>query len=260
MRYVKTPEDIARLRAIYAEPQFLQSRVLAVQFETAPEVVAAVLPPPLQPAARPLASVSVMDFAASNCVGPFAGASLTVRARYGDLEGGYCVTMPMNTDSAIVFGRELYGEPKRQARISLTRTGADVTGTVERFGVTYIELHAGLTEQHTPQPAEGSTFHFKYTHRADGLGFDTDPLLLHIRSRTVLRHLERGTGSITFRELVHDPVVDFPIMRVLGATYTEGDVFTYGRTLTSVPAEEFLPYAFGKIDAMDVLGVVPVGA
>src|SRR5581483_10614116 len=85
MRYVKQLDEIARLRAIYAAPAFLDSRVLSVQFETTPETIAALLPPPLEPADRSLAAVTVMEFGASNCVGPFAGASVTVRARFRDL-------------------------------------------------------------------------------------------------------------------------------------------------------------------------------
>ena len=256
MRYVKSPAEVERLRAIYAEPRFLDSRGLSVQFETDPAVIAALLPPPLEPAARPLASVSVSEFAASNCVGPFNGASVTVAARYGDLEGMYCVTMPMTTDAAIIFGRELYGEPKKQARIHLEQTGDHVTGTVERYGLTYIELHADLTETGEPGQREGSTFHFKYLHRADGAGFDFDPVLVHIRSDVIIRRLRRGPGEIILRESVHDPVIDIPVVRVLGAAYTEGEVHTFGRTIARVDAEAFLPYAFGKIDAMEVLAEV----
>lgn len=262
MRFVKTPEEIARLRGIYQTPRFLNSRVLSVQFETDPAVIAALLPPPLEPTARPLASVSVSEFGASNCVGPFNGASLNVAARYGDLEGMYCVAMPMSTDIAIMFGRELYGEPKKQARIRLERSGNHVTGTVERYGVTYIELHADLTDTGEPGRREGSTFHYKYLHSADGLGFDFDPLLVHIRTDSIFHKLERGAGEVIFRESVHDPVVDIPVVRVLGAAYTEGAVHTFGRTLTRVGPEAFLPYSFGKIDAMDVLagvGMVTTG-
>jgi acetoacetate decarboxylase len=53
----------------------------------------------------------VGEIANSNSVGPFMGAALYLRAKYGDLVGNYCVTMPMSTSQAVSFGRELYGEP-----------------------------------------------------------------------------------------------------------------------------------------------------
>lgn len=257
MRFVKTADELARLRAIYREPRFLDSRVLSLSFETTAEAVRALLPPPLEPADRPLASATVMEFRASNCVGPFLGASMNVRARYGNMEGNYCVTMPMSTDIAIMFGRELYGEPKKQARITLEREGRQVTGRVERYGVQYIELAATLDETGAAGHGEGSTFHYKYLHSADGLGFDFDPLLIHIRTESRWTLLERGRGALTFRDSPHDPVADIPIVSVLGASYTEGEVATFGRTLCRVDPEAFLPYSFGKIDAMDLLAAKP---
>lgn len=261
MRYVKSAEEIARYQAAMATPVFAESRVLSVQFETTAEFIAAVLPPGLEPVeGTPLGSAFVARFGASNCVGPFDGAGLSVRARHGDLAGNYCLTMPMSTDTAIIFGRELYGEPKKLAQIALERDGDHVVGTVARFGITIIELRATLTDTLTAQDGEGSTFHYKFTQSADGRGFDHDPLLLHIRSRNVVRHAERGTGEIILRQSLHDPVADIPVVRVLGAAYTEGETHTFGRTLCAVDADAFLPYAFGKMDDLTRLGRVTAGS
>src|SRR5215216_4758174 len=114
-RYVKSPGEIARIQALFAAPIFSDSRVLGIQFETTAEFIATVLPPGLEPDERSLASAWVGSFGSSNCVGPFAGAGVNVRARHGDLVGQYCLTMPMSTDAAIIFGRELYAEPKKLA-------------------------------------------------------------------------------------------------------------------------------------------------
>jgi acetoacetate decarboxylase len=260
MRFVRGSEEISDLMRRWAEPAFLDSRVLSIAFETDPALIAAVLPPGLEPEKPGIASVFVATFGASNCVGPFDGAALNVRARHGDIPGNYCVTMPMSTDTAIIFGRELYGEPKKLARIALQREGNRVTGTVERPGITYIRLTADLTEQGESGEGEGSTFHVKFTPRADGSGLDGDPLLIHVRSRSVVRHQERGTGTVEFAESPTDPVADFPVRRVLSASYTEGDTFTFGRTLARLDPVAFLPYAFGKMDPMDAFLASPVAA
>jgi len=39
------------------------------------------------------------------------------------IEASYCLAMPMSTDVAIIFGRELFGEPKKQGRVSLESDG-----------------------------------------------------------------------------------------------------------------------------------------
>src|SRR6266567_5969092 len=109
-RFVRPANEVRDLLRRYAEPAFLDARVVSVAFETDPEVIAAVLPPPLEPDGSNIATAFVGMFGRSNCVGAFNGGALNVRARYGDVRGVYCVTMPMSTDTAIIFGRELYGE------------------------------------------------------------------------------------------------------------------------------------------------------
>ena len=252
-RYVKSPNEIARIQSLFAEPVFSDSRVLSVQFETTAEFIAAVLPPGLKPDERPLASAWVGTFGSSNCVGPFAGAGINVRARHGDLAGNYCLTMPMSTDAAIIFGRELYAEPKKLADVRLERAGDLITGTVTRYGITFLELRGRMEETLPGGSATGATFHYKFTPSPDGRGLDADPLLIHIRGESTSRHVERGAGEVILRESPHDPVVDVPVVRVLGAAYTEGETRTFGSVLARIDADAFLPYAFGKMDDLTLL-------
>ncbi len=247
-RYVKSADEIRALLRLHAEPAFLGRRGLAIQFETDPAFVRAVLPPPLEPAERPVASAGVSSFRASNCVGPFDGGAITVRCRYGELEGVYCITMPMSTDTAVIYGRELYAEPKKLAAVAVEREGNRARATVTRHGVAYIALDAELSEPVPDGESQVNNFYFKYTIAADGSGLDHDPLLVCVTTRSTVRHAMRGSGTVRFAESVHDPVADIPVLRVLGAVWSEGDTFTRGRTLASVPAGEFLPYAFGKMD------------
>lgn len=255
LRYVKSNEELERLKGIYAAPAFLGIRSISIPFETDPEVVRAILPPPLEPADQPMVNVGVSEITGSNCVGRFNGASINILARYKDLVGNYCLTMPMSTDIAVIFGRELYAEPKKLARIALKRDGQKVVGTVERYGITYIEIQGeGMTPQEpTGQPAESDHFYFKYTPCADGSGLDHDPILVNVHHRGNFPYVESGKGKLIFRESVHDPVVDVPIVKSFDASYVEGESFTTARTLCTVDKEAFMPYAFGKIDAMDEL-------
>ncbi len=247
-RYVKSADEIRSLLRLHAEPAFLGRHGLSIQFETDPEFVRAVLPPPLVPADRPLAAVGISSFRASNCVGPFDGGAITVRCRYGDLDGQYCITMPMSTDTAVIYGRELYAEPKKLAAVALERDGAHARGTVTRHDIAYIVLDAELSEAVPDADSEVNNFYFKYTIAADGSGLDHDPLLVCVRTESTVRNAMRGAGAIRFAASPHDPVADIPVRRVLGAVWSEGDTFTHGRTLGSVPAEQFLPYAFAKMD------------
>ena len=254
-RYVKTPDQQEALTAAFASPAFLDIRSLAVTFETDPAVVAEILPPPLQPAPEPRVSVSISEIRRSNCVGPFNGCSFNIACTYDGKPGLYCLTMPMNTDTAVIFGRELYAEPKKVAEITLdVRDDGRARGAVTRHGVTYIELRGTFEEELAPVQLESvsSHYYFKYLPSADGHGFAHDPELVRVTHRAATHQLARGTGIVTFRESPHDPVIDIPVLSVLAATLSEGETHTTAEVVTTVPAEQFRPYAFGKMDDLTV--------
>lgn len=253
-RFVKSADDIRRLQAVYAAPAFLAVRALGLTFESDTDVLAEVLPSPLEPADRPLVTVSVYEVGRSNCVGPFNGASVDVACRFQGKEGLYSLAMPMSTDLALVFGRELYAEPKKLAEIRLDVRQHHARGTVTRYGIPYIELSGRFDAEPETVEREGVADHyyFKYLPAADGNGLAGDPQLVSVTHRTVIRRLVRGAGTLTFRESAHDPVIDLPVRAVGGSVFSESETRTTARVVATVPAADFLPYAYGKIDDLVV--------
>jgi acetoacetate decarboxylase len=247
--WVKSPDEIKRIEDVLAVPAFLEGKTVTVSFLTRPEFVRAVLPPPLEPADEPLVSIGVGTFGSSNCVGAFDGGWVDVAAKYHGIEGNFCLAMPMTTDVAIIFGRELFGEPKKQARVSLETKGSEVRGTVERRGVPYIVVEANVPETlAVTGPAQSDRFHFKFMHAADGRGLEFDPIIVHAHFDTKLRTLRRGTGKVILKASHHDPISQIEIVEYRGATYSEGDVYAKARKIGTVAAERFLPYSFQNID------------
>ncbi len=254
LRYVKTLQQTAALQRLNAAPAFERSRGISAVYETDPEIIAKVLPPPLEPAGEPLVTVSVSHIGASNVLQPFGAAGLAVAAQYEGITGSYPLTMPMSTDSAVIFGRELYGEPKKLAEIEVSRDGDRVAGTVRRYGITYLEIRGAVVESLEPaDSSDSSRFYFKFMPAPDGNGFDNDPVLVRVRHSGRSRLVERLDGEVILRESPHDPVVDVPVRRLLSVTYAEGDTYTRGEILTRVPGEGFLPYMFGKMDDLELL-------
>jgi acetoacetate decarboxylase len=258
-RYVKTPEQVSRLQEIYAAPSFLQATSLSLTFLTDPEVARELLPPPLEPAAEPRVSVSVYRIGESNCVGAFDGASVNLACRFNGEDGLYCITMPMSTDTAIIFGRELYAEPKKLAECRLERRGRFVHGSVTRHGITCIELTGDFEGDLEPVDRGGVSAHyyFKYLPAADGRGLAFDPQLVRVTHRGRTHRMVRGTGTLTFRESRHDPVIDIPVLEVEGAVYSESETHTTAEVVATVPAADFLPYAFAKTDDLTAWAPVP---
>lgn len=249
-RYVKPAADVARLQDVLAAPSFLDIRTLSLAFETDPAVIAELLPPPLEPAETARATVSVSEIRRSNCVGPFNGAAINLACRYNGEDGLYCLTMPMNTGLAVTFGRELFAEPKKLADISLAVQGGNARGKVTRYGITYIELTGRFEGEPTETGLQYITphYYFRFLPAANGRGLAFDPELIRVTHRGTVHRAARGEGTITFRESRHDPVIDLPVHSVTGATLSEGETHTSAKVVTTVPAGDFLPYAYGKLD------------
>jgi acetoacetate decarboxylase len=259
-RFVKSPDEVRRLQQAYAAPAFLDMRTLAVTFETDPAVVAGLLPPPLAPAAEPRVTVSISEITRSNCVGPFNAAAVNIACRFDGQAGVYCIAMPMSTDTAVIFGRELYAEPKKLAEIELEqRPGGHVRGTVTRRGITVIEIRAqfedGFREANVER--QSRNYYFKYLPSADGLGFAHDPELIEVTHRSVVYRVVSGSGTLTFRESCHDPLIDIPVLSITGVTLSEGDLHTTARVAATVDPAAFMPYAFAKVDDLTVWAETP---
>ena len=203
----------------------------------------------MEPAGEPLVSVGVGRSGSSNCVGAFASVWFEVRDIYKVIEVNYCFEMPMSTDVVIIFGRELFGEPKKQGRVSLESDGDVMRGGIERHGVNYLSVEARLVEDvPVSGPALSDRFHFKFMHSADGRGLEFDPVIVHAHFETKVRALKRGPGKVVFKASHHDPITEIEIVELRGAIYMEGDVYAKAKRVGTVEAKRFLPYAFQNID------------
>lgn len=249
-RFVKTPDQIKRIEAAQAAPAFLDSRTVSATFLTDPEVLAELLPPPLKPAETARVSVAVYEIGRSNCVGPFFGASVNLACTFQDEPGFFCLMMPMSTDTAIIFGRDLYAEPKKLAEIDVERRGKHVRGRVTRHGITYLELDVSLDSEPAETERSSTTHHYYFKHlpAPGGHGLAFDPQLVRVTHTGTIRRLARGTAAIVFRESGHDPLIDLPVLEVEAGAYSEGDTHTRGEVVATVPAEQFLPWAFMAVD------------
>ena len=178
MAFVKTAEEIAAIEQVLARPRFTDARRAYLTFLTTAEFVEEVLPPGLEPVLTPgpMVAVTVGEFG-SNCVGDFAGATISIPARYGEVEAAYVLTMFMSTDHAIIFGRDLFGEPKKQAAIELQTVGNQLRGTVDRMGVRLIDLSLSLGEDSGPGRSQAATFNIKAQPSVDGNGLEADAVL-----------------------------------------------------------------------------------
>jgi acetoacetate decarboxylase len=255
MGFVKTPDEIAS-RSLKTF-DFFNAEMLTVLYETRPEIVERMLPPPLKPAGRPLAMAYLTHFPRTNRGVPYLDATLFLRTQYQDVEGSYCLAMPVTNDIAMAGGREIFGFPKKIGRIQLNRNGRKVEGWAERHGLRFFELRARLSGTFNTEEAQdifgelfahGSNsvyYNFKHFPNPDWNTFDYAPRLVRGEVTRDPKSVEMGEAERSLRSSEHDPWCEVEPERVLGAIYTISDSsMLKARVVAEVDPETFTPYSY----------------
>jgi len=225
---------------------------LGMTWETDPDVIARLLPPPLEPAAESWASTYFAIFPDTNLGPGYRECALFLRCRYGDEVGNHCLSMPLDGDDDRIFnGREIYGFPKKTARIALSREGNSAEAWCERRGIRFFSLKAELTTPLDEPPLQvGPNFLFKFQPRADlRPGFD-GPVLL-VRQKTDLEFLsfEMGTGEIHFEPSPFDPWSEIVCKNPIATYWVKANnTMQRGEVVGEADPGAFLPYAFSRTD------------
>ena len=196
MGFVKTPDEIARIEHALSHPRFVNGEMLSIDFLSDPEYVASILPPPLEPADSPTLTAMIGRWQ-SNCVGDFYGGAIYVAARHDGIEGRYVLAMYMDDDVPTIYGRDLFGEPKKLARSELHRSGDQFNAWLERNGVVIMELRGDVPEDTRPERGRGRELQLQGApggerHRPRG---GRDPHARHLpvdRARGPHRHRHRS--------------------------------------------------------------------
>ncbi len=247
MGFVKTPEEIARIEAVIGNPSFSGAQALSVEFLVEPGFVEEVLPPPLEAVEEPRMRAMVGRWQ-SNCVGSFSGGAVYISVRHEGVDGDYNFFQYMDTDASVIYGRDVFGEPKKMARPQLFRRGDLFTASLERGGVRIVELEAEMERDLGPSTAQRSSYNFKSRPAADGHGLEEDAILTRADFEVNARVALEGSGRIRFGGTADDPLDAIPVTEVVRASYLEGDMAAQCGVVARVPAEVFLPHHYARND------------
>jgi len=262
MGFVKSFEEILAARRDTAD--FYDAEMLAVFWETKPEIVARLLPPPLKPADYPLVRAFVANYPRTNFDVTYRESALFLSAVHNGVQGNYCLAMPVTNDIAMAGGREKFGFPKKMAEIHIAKEQDVAYGWTERRGVRFMEIRAKLTGKFnqpeaqeilidpsffTNGQAKGFSYNFKNFPAPEGDGFDYNPRLVLQETLLKPKHISMGEAEIILRHSDYDPWAEVEVVKPLGAIYTVGDnTMLAGKTVAEVNPMQFAPYAFLKWD------------
>lgn len=262
MGFVKSFEEI--MANTRATADFYDAEMLMVFWETKPEIIEKLLPPPLKPADDPIALAFVANYPATNFDVTYKESALFVRAEFDGEEGNYCLSMPVTNDIAMAGGREMFGFPKKMADIAFEKQGTMVTGWTERRGVRFMEVATTLTGQlNVPDSLDrivtaagdeegvlkGVSYNFKHFPAPEAGALDYDPRLVKQETRLKPKIMEFGEADIRLRHSAYDPWDEVEVVKMLGGIYSVGDnTMLGGKVVAEVGLMEFAPYAFLKWD------------
>ncbi|AAS05090.1 acetoacetate decarboxylase family protein [Mycobacterium avium subsp. paratuberculosis] len=252
IRYGPRPPEAQVDHEIDATKAPIATEAVTVIYLTEPDIVAAVLPKPLQPADEPLVRIQLQRVRIEG-MAPFGSAVFSVTARHGDRYGDYPLFMPQSTEQSVTGGRETFGEPKKLAQITVERDGDRVTAGVDRLGYRLIRLSGQVSGRAELPPDQMNTeFYFKFLRAPDGSGI-TDPHLVYGEYHRHYELLENIDGTLELGESPLDPVADIVIRQVTSITWCRRRTVQVGRIAARVPQEWLLPYVHQRYDDVALL-------
>ncbi len=247
--FAKTRGELDRYYALGVRT-FEGARMMGALFEADADVTASLLPPPLEQSPTPGGLIFIAEYPDTNMGPGYREAALFLRCGFGGEEGSYCLSMPIDDETRMVNGRDIFGLPKKMASIGLERSGDRVSGWVERKGVRFVEIEVELSEELPMVPPAGPSFLFKASPRIDlQPGFDGPVLLCSQITDVDLIEGEMGQGTVTLRPSPHDPWAVLGDLDVsLAFAIKSNNTMRPGEVLTEVDGEAFLPHYFKMTD------------
>jgi acetoacetate decarboxylase len=261
MGFVKTPEELHSLSR--GNTEFKGTEMLMMLWETKPEIIQRLLPPPLKPTSRPIAGAFLAYYPHWSFGPSYYEGALFLRAEFGGIEGNYNLAMPVTGDMAMSRGRERMGFPKKMANIEFKRSGEYIEGSIERHGLRFFQVRARMNgktntkefpELITKGSPEGNvSYNFKHSLAPEGYGlvgnFDLNPRLVRQRVTMKPSVAEFGEIEITMSPSEQDPWSEVEVVRMLGGVYLKGDnALLEGEVVAEVDPVAFQPYSLLKWD------------
>jgi acetoacetate decarboxylase len=252
VRYGARREQVNR--EIEAKKADIWSEAVTAVYETEPEIVAAILPPPLEPGREPLVRITITRVEMPGL--PVFGAGwIGVQARHEDRVGEYPILMPMTTEQSLIGGREINGEPKKLGEVEVHRDGDAVSAHIARMGSVICEINGRISGTRDNYELAKTDFWFKLSPSCEAAGvLDQDPLLVYGEKTEKTRLHESIDGELLLKEAPLDPVADLVVVRMVDLNWTERASTQVGRVIGPVPRAGLEPFIHQRYDDLSVLG------
>ncbi|MBN1364200.1 MAG: acetoacetate decarboxylase family protein [Syntrophaceae bacterium] len=170
------------------------------------------------------ATFFIVKYARTAFTGSYNEAALLVHVRTPLGKGVFCPWMIVNDDTAMIYGRELLGYPKKMADIPFTDLGKSITAGLTRRGINVISVQAErIKEEDNPAPVlQTKTFNF------GGMGqfFSFNPIWM-FKPRERIHESYSAKAVLNIKHSDYDPIKDLiaDYKNPLDARIAKTDIF-----------------------------------
>lgn len=168
---------------------------LSVYCSTDVDVLAALLPPPLEATGSRFESF-FMNAPDVSGLAPYAETGIVIPCRVGDATGAHVVFEYVTTDDALCVGREVWGYPKKLADVTVEFADTHVSGDCVRSGeyLMAARFQPGQVQVDTPQLHP--RFQVRRIPEADGSR--RDQLIRNDLGAATTHRQTHGTATVSF--------------------------------------------------------------
>jgi acetoacetate decarboxylase len=273
MLYNLAKNQTQKLANLYHLSDFMNAEMLMAIFRTNMDVIKEIIPRPLLPTKEALCTAFIARYPETNFGCTYNEGALFVSCQYKGEKGFYCLSMPVDDDTAMVGGREQFGFPKKMAdKITLEKKDNSIIGSVVRKKVEILRIEGHLGNETSEDffnylgkittDWDGTpcyrvlSFLFKFFLNPDGSNFDYFPRL--IRQVTLFRRLGKIVqveGRIALSSTQFDPLGEIPVGDIIGIIYGQWhNTMLPGKVVTKIwNPMKFVNYSFFKSDFVPAL-------
>jgi acetoacetate decarboxylase len=206
------------------------TEILTVAYLSDGDAIRRVLPAPLEPAGRDVVLVHVYRMHDADWFGAYGESAVQIPAahRASGTAGAYSPLLFVEGDGAVAAGREIYGQPKKAARVRLRARGDLLVGSVRRNGIDVLTATMPYKQRPcTPADLERhgafrTNLNLKVIPSVSG-GTAVRELTARTLADVVVHEAWSGTGTVELRPNAQAPVHLLPVREVLEAFHWRVD-------------------------------------
>ncbi|ACL62351.1 acetoacetate decarboxylase [Methylobacterium nodulans] len=219
---------------------YRNAEILTLAYRTSPDAIARLLPEPLEPTGD-VVLIHIYKLNDTDWLGPYTEANIMVGARLpGGAEGAYSPWLFLSSSSGVSQGREVHGQPKKDAKVQLRPKTDAWVGRVRRNGIDVVTGTMAYKQRRCgPESLKrymdfGLNLNLKVIDHIDGR-----PAIRQITARRfadlTIHESWEGPCTVELRPNVQAPVYRLPVLEMLDGFYWRAD-------FTLVPGVILLDY------------------